>query len=462
VSRKGLRLLWMSNAPHVGSGYGVQANSLLPRLSAMSDVEEVGIFGYFGIQGGLTELPVGRGIPGIRPMMMKHYPLATDIWGQDVIWEHAQHFEADAVVSLLDVWVFNEDFGDHGFLWLPYSPVDHDPIPPMISERLKRAFHPLCYSQHASAEYSRVGLTHSYVPLGVETSVFRPMTRRTKMAAKRWLDMPTDSFVIGLVAANKGWPSRKGFPELMEAFAIFNERHPDSYLYLHSVNKDPLHPGPDLLHLGRTFGISDHLRLTHPYLLSLGFSMQEMAKLYQAFDVFCLPSMGEGFGIPIIEAQACGVPVIVSDWTACSELCGSGWTVPIGKKFLTTLDSFMAFVDVPALAESMEQSYLLWKTQKDTWENLTRDARTFALKYDWSVVVKEKWAPLMSWLADITHPIAVPGASQEDLRLAQKTLSADNGSQPDSVRLDKDRLAEPVPLGSQNERGAPLPLRVAD
>jgi len=40
--------------------------------------------------------------------------------------------------------------------------------------------------------------------------------------------------------------------------------------------------------------------------------------------VHLLVSMGEGFGIPIIEAQACGCPVIVGGWTAMPELVHSG------------------------------------------------------------------------------------------------------------------------------------------
>ena len=53
-----------------------------------------------------------------------------------------------------------------------------------------------------------------------------------------------------------------------------------------------------------------------------------MAVMYNALDVHVLVSKGEGFGIPIIEAQACGTPVIVGDWTAMGELCHSGHKIP--------------------------------------------------------------------------------------------------------------------------------------
>ena len=38
--------------------------------------------------------------------------------------------------------------------------------------------------------------------------------------------------------------------------------------------------------------------------------------------------MGEGFGVPIIEAQACGTPVITGDWTAMSEITRTGLAIP--------------------------------------------------------------------------------------------------------------------------------------
>ena len=46
------------------------------------------------------------------------------------------------------------------------------------------------------------------------------------------------------------------------------------------------------------------------YTYLLGWPEERMAQLYNAFDVLSLASSGEGFGIPLIEAQACGVPVV--------------------------------------------------------------------------------------------------------------------------------------------------------
>jgi len=55
----------------------------------------------------------------------------------------------------------------------------------------------------------------------------------------------------------------------------------------------------------------------------------DLANIYRAFDVFALPTMGEGFGIPILEAMACGVPVVATACSAVTELLeGHGELIP--------------------------------------------------------------------------------------------------------------------------------------
>ena len=50
---------------------------------------------------------------------------------------------------------------------------------------------------------------------------------------------------------------------------------------------------------------------------------EEMAHLYNCMDVFVLPTGGEGFGIPTLEAMSCGVPICVTNYTTAHELIKS-------------------------------------------------------------------------------------------------------------------------------------------
>ena len=49
---------------------------------------------------------------------------------------------------------------------------------------------------------------------------------------------------------------------------------------------------------------------------------EDMAALYSAADAFLFPTLYEGFGIPVIEAQSCGTPVLTSNVSSLPEVGG--------------------------------------------------------------------------------------------------------------------------------------------
>ncbi len=90
---------------------------------------------------------------------------------------------------------------------------------------------------------------------------------------------------------------------LIRAFALFLESDPLPGCELHLYGD-----GPELGNLERTvkdLGLEDKA-------LFLGKVDEEnIVKVYNSFGVFAFPSVQEGFGFPIMEAQACGVPVVI-------------------------------------------------------------------------------------------------------------------------------------------------------
>ena len=76
-------------------------------------------------------------------------------------------------------------------------------------------------------------------------------TRRSSHRGRRprrgeRVGLPASAFVVGAVAMNKGYPSRKSLPQIVEAFAAFRARHAEAMLYLHTDLSGAYQEGVDL------------------------------------------------------------------------------------------------------------------------------------------------------------------------------------------------------------------------
>ena len=97
------------------------------------------------------------------------------------------------------------------------------------------------------------------------------------------------------------------------------------------------------------------------WIMAAGIPDHMMNNIYNSFDVYMMLSRGEGFGVPVIEAQAAGTPVITTNFTALRDLVGSGWKIPIAGKRMSPLVTYWAEPDVEKAVEALEEAYSLWK-----------------------------------------------------------------------------------------------------
>ena len=380
-----MRIGVLSPAPFVASGYGIQASYLLRTLRALG--HEAACFAFTGLSG--------------SPLMWQGslvYPKLFHEMGQDMAM-HARHFGADVVMPLMDIWHIQHAAWD-GIPLCPYFPVDHEPLSPHLARIIAGCHTPIVFSQFGQRMCKDAGLDVAYIPCAVDTDIYAPIDRTEAREALGW---PQDRYIVGMVQANAGRPSRKAFEPQLRAFKWFQNEHPEALLYLHTfVNAGREIDGDNILgmlasldlQLGRDVIIPDQ------YAYTVGIPQAQLSRCYNAMNVLLQVTSGEGFGVPLIEAQACGTPVITGDWTSMPELCFAGWSVPrltaevYGREvnddeLWGTLEGYKVQPRASAIVTALEASY-------QDGDTLRQRARDGALAFGVEAIADRYWRPMLA------------------------------------------------------------------
>ena len=212
---------------------------------------------------------------------------------------------------------------------------------------------------------------------------------------------------------NKG--KRKSFPEMLTAWVLFAEQHPDAYLYLHTDRFGHL-DGINLIPLLRAIKApEDRIRWVNSSQMRAGIAAETLASIMRSSDALLLASRGEGFGIPVIEAQAVGTPVIVTDWTAQPELVRDHGYITDGQLDWDEMqESWWKIPAVESIVEGLTVNYI--NTRGGHIDRQALAAKMF--EYDADYVYKTKWQPLF---ADIeSGKIKLGAPAEQPLNRAQR------------------------------------------
>jgi glycosyltransferase involved in cell wall biosynthesis len=358
-----------------------------------------------------------RGAP-IQAGGMKILPASMHEFGADILAARYDATECDAFIGLIDVWVYDDAvLKSRAFTW--WTPIDHDPVPPMIADKLQHVAYPWAMSKHGFVQMRKMGLNPRYVPHGVNTDQFKPIDR--KKARDSFSFLNDDDFFIVSVAANKGKEDRKNLRVMLHAFARLVKDHPECKFYIHTM-PTVVHDGINLEFLVKQLGIENHVFF--PDMLKLVEGMYQhpyLNALYNAADVFLLPSAGEGFGIPVIEAQSAGCPVIVNDFTAQGELVGAGFKIQIDSDDLeySVYGSYRARVRVSKVLTALKLS-IEWKDDL----SVRQMAREFVVRdYDYRHVWKTYMKPALIGQIEGRRAIKADREARTAKRLAMRGIS---------------------------------------
>lgn len=382
-----MKVLLSSNTPWGTSGYSTQAQLILRTLLTYG--HEVAVYAWFGMIGQTLT------INGVQVFPRLHHMDRDDYFSKfggdaDIV---GRYWGADVVLTLQDIWPLPEEFAERlgAVPWIAYFPIDGWPIPPVTLERAKTAAYPVVYSKFAKMEMEAAGLDCDYIPHAIDTALFTPGDRE---AIRRQYRIPEDVFVVLMVAMNKGFPGRKSWPEALAAFQRFNRRHPESVLFLHTQRREKRGAGYKLDLLAQQLGIPQGaVKFVDQELFSIGLPSPFVAELYQMADVLLSPSMGEGFGLPIVEAQACGLPVITQACTSMGELTVNGIAVQPLQPFYTALDHWQYTANITEVDAALEWIYR-WDDEQRA-ERAADGVRFVRQNYDLNLVAEKYWRPFL-------------------------------------------------------------------
>lgn len=414
------RILFCSEATFLNTGYATYTREILNYLHSTGKYELAEMASY-GVRNDQRSIGIPWKFYGVIPdetcseeerNLYNSNPVAQ--FGELIFEQVCLDFMPDIVCDIRDFWML--DFEERSpfrpfYKWCIMPTVDAKPQARQWISTYQSADACLTYSEWAGEVLKdQSGGKIKYLGISPPSAHedYKPIDNKKELRDSIGLD--SDSFIIGTVMRNQ---RRKLYPDLFEAFKILLSKvdNPSKYfLYCHTSYPDL---GWDIPELLQQYQLSSKVYFTYicnetqrpfsslfrgavtqsPFTgklgatlsnVKLGADYKDLAKIMNCFDLYLQYANCEGFGLPQVEAAACGIPVMSTDYSAMSSVVRNLKGTPIKPKTLykeLETGCYRAVPDNELAAELILEFFKLSDEQRKNRGNQTREA--FLHHYQW-------------------------------------------------------------------------------
>ena len=370
------RIFLVNDASFLNTGYSIYGREILKRFHNNPNFEVAELGCYCDISNDqIKNIPwkfYPNGVSGSDSRLAEYKSSNLNKFGQWRFNRCLADFKPHIVFDIRDYWMFayqeNSPYKKY-FNWVVMPATDSAPPKNEWLYTYSNADVVIPYTDWAKSVLSTYGgkninLFPKIANAGINPDEFYPVDDKTSHKVKFF---GKDVSIVGTVMRNQ---KRKLFPDMMLAYKKYLDKiqtsNPElynkSYLYLHTSY--PEDAGWDLPSLLLEYGLLDKTYFTYicrqckdffpskfqtpikecPYCQkgvatisnpSVGVNTEQLNKIYNFFDIFVQYAICEGFGMPQVEAAACGIPIASVDYSAMTEVVEKldGYKIPVNRVF---------------------------------------------------------------------------------------------------------------------------------
>lgn len=429
------KVLFVSEAAYLNTGYAKYSKEVISRIhkTGKYDIAE------FSIYGG-AEDPRRSNIPWKNYANMPNSSDQKELeaynsnpMNQFGLWRFERvclDFEPDIVLCIRDFWM--DSFIYHSpyrriFSWAWMPTVDASPQNQEWVDMFSDADYILTYSDWAKNILEEQGGNRINTISSASPSAAPCFVPMDKDSVRKEFNLRTDVNIIGTLMRNQ---RRKLFPALIESFSKYlkKSKSNNTFLYLHTSFPDA---GWNLAELMHENEISSKVLMTYvcehckhievsffrdakkvcnscrqyastPANVGNGVPDEQLAKIYNLFDLYVQCANSEGFGLPQVEAAACGIPIACTNYSAMEDVVNKLGAYPIQYSYYKELETGCnrAVPDLNSLVDIFTEFFGNSKEFREEKRKATRSL--FESNYSWDNTAKE-WmnviddCPLADW-----------------------------------------------------------------